>query len=437
MNSLSLYILTFNCARNLVDVNRFANHFFDARPLNDSSPPDLIVLSVQELAPIAYAFLGGSYLDPYFASLKDVVDQAVAQRWDINYVNLVTDNSGMTGLMVFVRSDVAERVSSVDTARIGFGFQEMGNKGAVGARLAYATEETPDGSIDLTFVATHLAPMEYAVERRNNDWRSVVERLVFERPVATARGSVEPDDPETAGLLRGSTSNGGDDRRGIFFSNSYLFIAGDLNYRTSNVSPGKDDLARFPRLNADPADPRHYSQLLKDDQLTREMRQSRSFHGLTEAPIGFPPTYKYTSAAQKAASRGEDPSEWSWTSTRWPSWCDRVLYLDTPPGMGEDARVKPLQYDSLPLFPTSDHRAVALSVAVPIVASPPVDATHVPAPFPIDPDWQRKRDTARQREIVVGCLAYLGLTWEGNALLMASAVALLGAWFVLRSLWNA
>ncbi|PLB33140.1 putative inositol 5-phosphatase [Aspergillus candidus] len=373
MNPLSLYILTFNCARNLVDVNRFANHFFDARPRNDPSPPDLIVLSVQELAPIAYAFLGGSYLDPYFSSLKDVVNQAVAQRWDIDYVNLVTDNSGMTGLMVFARSDVAERVSSVDTARIGFGFQEMGNKGAVGARLAYATEETPDGSIDLTFVAAHLAPMESAVEQRNHDWRSVVERLVFERPVATARGSLEPDDPETSGLLHGSTSNGGDDRRGIFFSNSYLFIAGDLNYRTSNVSPGQEDLARFPRLNADPADPRHYSQLLTDDQLTREMRQSRSFHGLTEAPIGFPPTYKYTLAAQKAAAQA-------------------------PVGPAGAT------YDSLPLFPTSDHRAVALSVAVPIVASRPVDATHVSAPFPIDPDWQRKRDMARQREIVpLGC----------------------------------
>ncbi|KAE8154124.1 Endonuclease/exonuclease/phosphatase [Aspergillus avenaceus] len=442
MDSLTLYILTFNCARNFVDVDRFVHHFFDAFPLTDissnSPPPDLIVLSLQEIAPIAYAFLGGSFLEPYFATLALVVERAVSERWDAHYVNMVKDNSGMTGLMVYARSDVSERITSIDTARVGFGFQQMGNKGAVGARLAYATHKNPDDTVDLTFVAAHLAPMEYAVLRRNKDWRSIVERLVFDRATTKSRDNVQTgDDSESTTLLQGSTRSSGNDDRGIFIPTSYLFLAGDLNYRTSNVSPRKEDCARFPQAEVDPNDPRHFSHLLKEDQLTREMQHSRSFHGLSEAPITFPPTYKYTSAARQAATCEGASQGWLWTSTRWPSWCDRVLYLESLPGLGDQARVRPLVYKSLPLFPTSDHRAVALSVSIPVPSMQSADAAQPVIPFSIDPDWESKRDAARRKEIVVGCLAYLGLTWEGNGLLIASVIGLLGAWLVLRSIFNA
>ncbi|KAE8348259.1 DNase I-like protein [Aspergillus coremiiformis] len=438
MESLTLYILTYNCARNPVDVDRFAYHFFDALSLADNSsastPPDFIVLSLQEIAPIAYAFLGGSFLAPYFASFTQVVQRAVSQRWDTHYVNIVTDNSGMTGLMVYGRSDVAERISSIDTARVGFGFQQMGNKGAVGARLAYATQNTPDDTVDLTFVAAHLAPTEYAIQRRNEDWRNMVERLVFDRVTSRNGETMEiGDGSERTALLHGSTRRAGDDCRGIFIPTSYLFLAGDLNYRTANASPRQEDCARFPQSEVDSANPRHFSHLLKEDQLAREMRHSRSFQGLSEAPINFPPTYKYTNAARQAAAC----EEWLWASTRWPSWCDRVLYLETLPGLGENARVRPLKYNALPLFPTSDHRAVALSVSVPALPVRPADATPPAIPFRIDPEWERKRNAARRKELVVGCLAYLGWTWEGNGLLLASVVGVLGAWLVLRSLFNA
>nr|XP_001396819.2 inositol 5-phosphatase [Aspergillus niger CBS 513.88] len=430
MDSLLLYILTFNCARNPVDVDRFSRHFFDALPRTEgsSSPaaPEFIVLSLQEIAPIAYAFLGGSFLTPYFSALTQVVDRAVAQYWDVHYVNLVTDNSGMTGLMVFARSDVADQVSSIDTARVGFGVQQMGNKGAVGARIAYRGAASAGDPLDLTFAAAHLAPMEHAVEQRNEDWRSLVERLVFS--YSPAAGREIPDTAnaeENAPLLRQSQEG----HRGIYTPTSYLFLAGDLNYRTSNVSPRPDDHSRFPRADVDPSDPQHYSHLLKQDQLSREMEQSRCFHGLSEAPITFPPTYKYTLAARQAAN-------WKWTRTRWPSWCDRVLYLDSPPGTSKRGQVKPLKYDALPLFPTSDHRAVALAVSIPAQSVRLEDATQTAVPFPIDPEWETKRDAARRKELAVGFLAYLALTWEGNGLLLASAVGLLGAWLVLRSFFN-
>ncbi|GIC89707.1 putative inositol 5-phosphatase [Aspergillus udagawae] len=436
MDKLTVYILTFNCARNPVDIDLFAAHFFHALPHTVTSAPHLIALSVQELAPIADAFLGGSYVTPYFTSFRQVVDRAAASRWeDAQYVTVSEEHVGMTGLMVFARSDVAGRIASVQTAGVGLGLQQMGNKGAVGARLRWSLESGT--TVPLTFVAAHLAPAEDAVERRNEDWRGIVERLVFEdRPIA--------EESERASLLGSSTTTGGGDGEGEgegdgdgVFTTGYLFLAGDLNYRTSNTMPQPADFGRFPLLDVDASNPLHYSRLLRDDQLSREREKSRCFHGLSEAPISFPPTYKYKLGAH-------EPRQWKFVHSRWPSWCDRILYLDS----SSTATVTPSRYDALPLFPTSDHRAVALAAALALrtVQAGPSDSESAPAtdvqqpqqqptaPFPIDRDWKRKRAEARRKELVVGGLAYLGLTWEGRRILVGMVIGGLGAWFVLRSL---
>ncbi|KAJ5323455.1 Endonuclease/exonuclease/phosphatase [Penicillium atrosanguineum] len=441
---LNLYILTANCARELIDVDLFAEHFFD--PLHASSAqsfpaPELIVLSLQEIAPIAYSFLGGSYLAPYFEAFVRAVKKATVEQWNESYVNLVKDHTGMTGLMVFARADISYKISWIDMAHVGFGVQEMGNKGAVGARLGYTVDDDSDKTVDLTFVAAHLAPFESGLEQRNLDWKSIVERLVFSHPKDIEKDS---NTDESTALLnhRRSSSHSEDSRRDLFAPDSYVFLAGDLNYRTSNVSPLKTDIVRFPRRDVNRDDPLHYSHLLKEDQLMREMRDGRSFHGLTEAPIDFPPTYKYSDAARQAAKLGIDADpEWKWSSHRWPSWCDRILFLDSPSWAGEGGHVRPQAYNALPLLPQSDHRPVALAATISLShAEPSTDHTDTRskalAPFSIDPSWKSRRDAARQKELVVGVFAYLGLTWEGNGLLLASTLGLLGAWIVLRSLWE-
>jgi hypothetical protein len=456
MEELNLYILTSNCARNLIDVDLFAAHFFDVLPFS-SPAPELIVLSLQELAPIAYSFLGGSYLLPYFNAFIKSVKQATAKQWNESYVTLVKDHIGMTGLMVFARADIADRISWIDTAHVGVGVQETGNKGAVGARLGYIVEGRSSQTVDLTFVAAHLAPMEDGLARRNLDWQSIVERLVFSHGQTSPRtiGDSSQTRDESTSLLNERGHTPSHVQQNLFAPNSYLFLAGDLNYRTSDISPLKEDLIRFPKRNADPDSPSHYSHLLQEDQLIREMRAGRTFHGLSEAPIKFPPTYKFSDAAQQAARQalenGDSDTEWKWSSHRWPSWCDRILYLDDAAasrGDGEGAAhrtVKPVVYDALPLFPHSDHRPVALAASVPLSHAAAdhmagdandVSKTGVVAPFAIDPTWRSRRDTARRKEIVVGVLAYLGLTWEGNGMVLASVVGLVGAWVVLRSIWG-
>ncbi|KAJ5104808.1 hypothetical protein NUU61_002155 [Penicillium alfredii] len=459
MANLNIYILTFNCARNLIDIGLFAQHCFDVLPTAGSfQAPELIVLSLQEIAPVSYSFLGGTYLVPYFDAFCQAVSQAAAKQWDEHYVNLVQENTGMTGLMVFARADIRDRIAGIDTAHVGFGIHEMGNKGAVGARLGYIVDTQSSQTTDLTFVAAHLAPMEDGYKQRNLDWQSIVERLVFSEhqdPKRTGLGQrAEPDADEHTSLLTDPASSPAAKSpcRDLFAPDGYLFLAGDLNYRTSNTGPLKEDVGRFPRHDAHPDSPSHYSRLLKEDQLMREMRQGKSFHGLSEAPINFPPTYKYSNTAREAARLGLDTQgeEWKWSSHRWPSWCDRILYLDTPSSTADSSRgrVTPHVYNALPLLPLSDHRAVALAVSVSLKPrgdggtgeGESGDTHHMStkaqavAPFSIDPHWRQRRDVARRKEVVVGLVAYLGMTWEGNGLLLASTIGVVGAWFVLRSL---
>ncbi|OAX84630.1 hypothetical protein ACJ72_00994 [Emergomyces africanus] len=404
---LGVYVVTFNCARNIIQQDLFASHLFDVLPKSgpqSTDLPEILVLSLQEIAPIAYAFLGGSFLDPYFDAFCRSVNIAAG---DQHYENIITKNVGMTAVMVFVRGDVAENISWIETAEVGVGVQEVGNKGAVGARFGYQIRED---TVDLTFVAAHLAAGEWAVERRNEDWKNIAQKLVFsrvdnngEKGAQAREGGNEEDFP----LLQAESSTGERDY-GLYSPRS-----------------------KFPRPTEDISSHRHYSHLLAKDQLTQELREQRTLQDLSEAPITFLPTYKFVFPRHQAIPERQ-LTTWTWAKKRWPSWCDRVLYRNFPSAaLTGQGGIEVQGYDALQISPTSDHRAVALSASVPLK---PVSApTIFLPPFDIDLNWERKRLVARRKEIVVGVVAYLGLTWEGNGLLLGSSLILIGSYFALQS----
>lgn len=131
MSDLNCYIATFNCGRNLVDVDYFASNFFNG--LKTNLPPDLVVLSLEEIAPIGYSFLGGSFLVPYFVRLTTAIQVAASKSFEteVQYDSVVVRNVGMTALMVFAKSSIQERIRRIETAGVGIGLWEMGNKGLV------------------------------------------------------------------------------------------------------------------------------------------------------------------------------------------------------------------------------------------------------------------------------------------------------------------
>lgn len=179
-------------------------------------------------------------------------------------------------------------------------------------------------------------------------------------------------------------------------------------------------MALFPQPKTDPKDPLHWSHLLKQDQLSKEVEAGRTLNGLHEMPIDFPPTYKYRNTEEVEVD-GE--GAWNWASHRWPSWCDRIVFSET----GMDTHT----YQALPLFGTSDHRPVAMSVTIPI--RPVANLDKQSQMFKIDPEWRSKRAAARRKELAVGVLAYLTWTKEGEALLLATVVAGFGLGYILRS----
>jgi hypothetical protein len=159
-------------------------------------------------------------------------------------------------------------------------------------------------------------------------------------------------------------------------------------------------------------------------------------HLLTEATVTFPPTYKYSDAAKDAAknskplpSGGSDEhASWPWAKHRVPSWCDRILFLAGGRG-GADVDVH--SYDALSVQPTSDHRPVTMSVTIPL--RKPELAADFKAPFSMRRDWRERRAAARRYEVLVGIAAYLALTWEGEALLVATVVGILGGYVALKA----
>lgn len=436
MASIETYVVTFNCGRELVKPKVFGQHLFDAWTAPQA--PDILIISFQEVAPIGYAFLGGSYLAPYFDKIRETVNLAAASFGEASYVNIITRNLGMTAIMAFVPQDRAQQMKWIETAEVGVGMYDMGNKGAVALKFGYASREE---EIELSFVAAHLAPMEEALERRNEDWKNIVRGMVFTPSQGTAlrkssRRLSSEEDESNAPLLPESPISG------LFTPTSHLILAGDLNYRTSRIKPSPADYRVFPQPTEEASDARHYSKLLKEDQLTRELKAHKTCHGLQEAPVDFPPTYKYSDKA-RAVAETDSGVRWDWASHRWPSWCDRILYLPLPSWMTDrdpSTAIKINKYMALPLMATSDHRPVALSLSIPLRSIPPPDRdasghdVRLSPPFGIDPDWGQKRARARRRELAVGVAAFLGLTWEGRLILLATIVGAVGGWWVISGI---
>jgi len=229
----------------------------------------------------------------------------------------------------------------------------------------------------------------------------------------------------------------------IFKPTSHLFFGGDLNYRTSQFSPGPDDhIELFPQPHDDESSPKHYSALLEHDQLNQERLAGRTCHGLTEAPVTFPPTYKYD-PEEPFLTPDRDLAKWHWAKHRWPSWCDRILYLDIPSWLKKDkptAKIVIHNYSALPLFPTSDHRAVVLDFSLPLIPIPDPaedeegDDPRIKPPFQVNIDWKAKRDRARILELVTGFSMYLATTREGASILTAVVIGTIGAYFAIRTM---
>lgn len=429
VQQLQVYNVTFNCARELAESKSFGRHLFDG--WKGADPPHLVVLNLQEIALIGYAFTADRLVEAYFERFRQAVKYA-AQQYDkqghnaeTTYSDIISRRCGLTAIMVFVREDFVDEIQHLAVAEVGVGLLQLGNKGAIGARITWRLPSSEFERMTTTFVSAHLAPFEAQIERRNQDYKDLVRGLVFTgedaRRSSESRSRHEP--------LLARRDNTRDSERnepcGIYSSDSHLVFSGDLNYRTAISTPSPSDVSSFPQPSSSVRDERHFSHLLKKDQLSLERDSGRTLQGLLEEAITFPPTYKYRNSSDRFVTLDGEMSRWEWAEHRWPSWCDRILYSQT---QDDTTKVTVSDYCELPLFGTSDHRPVTLSLKIPL-RSVNDEGFTAKAPASINPQWRRDRDAARAKELAVGIGAYLTLTVEGRILLAAAISAILsGLW---------
>lgn len=406
-DKLQLYLITFNCALVQHDVATLSSHLLSGLESSSSSSPspepDLIVLSLQEIAPLSVAFLGGPNLTGYFEPFSTAIRTSTRKLFGQDYALVARSNVGLTGIMVFARQP--GQVASIAYAGVGVGLWEMGNKGGVGVKLNYK-------SVEMNFLAAHLEPHEKNARLRNDNWAAIVRGTVFDTPPTPLADDVRPV--------------------GLYSPTAHLFVLGDLNYRTSDHGPGDLEFLVFPQPTDQQSSNKHYMNLLEHDQLSLHQKAGKTLQGLEEAPIHFPPTYKYL--VNTSSEKGPADESWNWMPLRWPSWTDRILYLPTTPSSSAQEDIKVHRYTSIPEIQSSDHRPVVAHISVPATPLRAAVGLRANPPFKLDPQWRGKRDAARRREIVVGVVAYLIATWSGRAVLVAVFAGVLAGWWVLKGL---
>ncbi|KAK5633918.1 hypothetical protein RRF57_009632 [Xylaria bambusicola] len=489
--SLDLFILTFNAGKEQINPSVFAVHLRDAFAKGADDLPEIIVICLQEMAPLERSFIGSYMINPYFQSWVTAVnlaalppsttsrqgasfdeddyeaespsDYTVASRMgieprDFPYTLMTTRNVGMTGILLFARDTGA--IQNLKSTEVGFGAGDMANKGAVGLRMLFSKHDAEGRKrqTELTFVGTHLAAHEWNLEKRNKNWESIVSGLLFENPKKLNGGkSVDPTPrtfEESYGerevLLPRDANVKALHNITIYKPGSHLFVAGDLNYRISKTSPTSKSV--FPSM--DVRDFNYFSNYLQLDQLMIEKAAGRTLHGLSESTVSFPPTYKLKHKTktqvkdhENYASPGPDVVYWGWAPNRWPGWCDRVLYLDIPSWVSQSSsgakiRIDTIAYDALPPVRTSDHRAVFLRLAVPViepsVLAPPeelytsknIKDPRIKLPYPIDFESWDHRGRVKKWEWLIGWSMVVSQSKQGIAVFTALVFVSIGTWWL-------
>ena len=288
MSQLSCYVTTFNCGRNLLDVDFFANYLFNGTRTSNETPPDILVLNLQEIAPIAHSFIGGTFIAPYFSRYVEAIRKATIERFgperQDEYELIASENVGMVAIMVFVRRQMQTFARDIEIAGVGVGYQEMGNKGAVGVRLHVSNEDDDTAPTRITFVAAHLAPGEEACDRRNLDWRGICEGLVFERKHNSRRHRPLGQGARSRFFPMKARTTTVQTHRLYFLRTSHIFFAGDLNYRTADSGPQPTDFSTWPSSTNDIT---AYTKLLqRESAYTRTKRLAA--HCIISQRVTFP-----------------------------------------------------------------------------------------------------------------------------------------------------
>uniref|UniRef100_A0A7S0S3D7 Inositol polyphosphate-related phosphatase domain-containing protein n=1 Tax=Chlamydomonas leiostraca TaxID=1034604 RepID=A0A7S0S3D7_9CHLO len=391
VHNLRVLAGTWNVAEQRPDTNWSVRTWLGER----SGRADIVCVGLQELEvgtssvalDAARSVLNRAALEKGNANAQwwaDLLGSALAGGADGGWVRVaLRQMSGMLAV-VWVRQQLAPHVGEVATASVACGVLGVGgNKGCVAVSMTLFRRR-------FVFIASHFAAHQERVEERNADYARIVRTLHFEGapkagPPAKAAAASTSSSQHPAELKQqltgvdasrhGSVSGasvadalgGGGDTADVAPSLTaagppalghgpgvtdaeVLVWAGDFNYRIAapcdyvcdRVAGG--DVATLVAL----------------DQLRREMARGAVFHGLSEGPLLFAPTYKFDRGVPVGLAGGGELSDAQWSTIgalhpleqlpllrlpydssekrRIPAWTDRVLWRGSlPPLPGQEA----------------------------------------------------------------------------------------------------
>ncbi|KAK9728169.1 hypothetical protein K7432_001281 [Basidiobolus ranarum] len=289
----------------------------------EGHPYHLLVIGTQECQrPISESVLFPS---------KEEWERQLVEMLSPQYVLVKSETMAALHLAVFVWKDCRHWIKARDSAQVATGIGGIiGNKGGVGISILF-------GTTSLLFVNSHFTAHQSRVSYRNYDYKRIDREL----------------------KLPGYKANNESLASERF---DYTFWFGDLNYRVNGDRQTIDRKLREGDTNY----------LLECDQLNIQRQSNLVFQGFHEAPILFPPTYKFDVVNQTSNSEIIDieynrpicdfiPLKNSLDSmnvydtspkARVPSWTDRILYKS------KKGEVEVPRYEAVMDMYGSDHKPV-------------------------------------------------------------------------------
>jgi len=291
MASLSVNIITWNVATTQPpSPAQLSNIFY--------SEADFIAFGLQEVkSQVANRIVDSLVGDSWTNSIRDVL--ASNDYVMVHSIRLV----GML-LALFCKRVHLTSIQNIETSYTRRGLSGYwGNKGAVSIRFNFK------GS-SICLVNTHLTPHDNNLEKRINDYYSIIDSQTFQS-----------------------------EKISTILDHDLIFWFGDLNFRLDANSFSSKEIIQLLSEN-------NTKQLLEIDELKQVMFQNSAFGGFNESKINFKPTYKFI------------PESGEYDEKRRPAWTDRILYKLFDDSQKHE-QITCVNYQSHPEMNFSDHLPVS------------------------------------------------------------------------------
>ncbi|ODQ77191.1 hypothetical protein BABINDRAFT_10342 [Babjeviella inositovora NRRL Y-12698] len=382
-SEIPLYLFTYNVNKRAQSPESLGSKLIASLP---KQPPKLLVFGFEELCSVYESFFPVSSLQ-HLGSLETIVLEALSKQYSEKSLQIETIakfTHGALGLFVVGINgengkEFATRNHLFGRSSCGFLYSSLKGGCAIRLQFKYSTAEE---WTEFTFADFHLTPKQGKgyLFQRDEDFKYLTRSIEFHGEGAYAEGGTDTN-PASSSITAPYDPNPTElaDYQGLFKPDSHVIIMGDLNYRTvvnpftiyeetpSQVKLQLVDAGEQPGVSSSADDPDKAFYHPSIDELALSLANKNGWLRklkLKEPKIAFRPTYKFKIGKLDAGNQ-----IYNVDSSHNPSWCDRILFLNTYGGRGV---VKVNRYHKIGGLVESDHQPVFLDVVVPFTAPQPI-----------------------------------------------------------------